>query len=263
MREFKKIISDIRNKRPLIYNITNHVVTNVSANALLAIGASPIMSFSKYEAHDLVKISSALVLNMGTPTTEVLDAMLVAGKYANEYKVPVIFDPVGLGASAYRKEVANKILSEIKIDIIKGNSSEIANLSGSSIQMKGVDSDFQVQNIVGIVKQLAKKFNCTVCSTGEVDIISDAYKTYTCRNGHILLTKITGSGCILGSITGACAACCSDYAISALCACVIMGICAEQATEKTTLLGSFQTELFDQLSSFNEASFKNARYEIL
>lgn len=263
MEDFGKILKAIKEKKPLVYNITNYVVTNISANALLSIGASPIMSFAKQEAKDLINISYALLINMGTPTKKIVETMLIAGKSANEKGIPVIFDPVGVGASQFRNDIANQILSETKVDIVKGNASEIANLAGIKIQTKGVDSDEDISYIPNITKDLAKKLNCVVCATGKTDIISDGNKTYICENGDIALTKITGSGCILGSIMGATASVCKDYLQAALTACLMLGISSEIAVSKTQLLGSFQVELFNALSSFKSQDFNSARYKQL
>ncbi len=263
LESFVQVITDIRINSPLVYNITNHVVTNISANALLSIGASPIMSFAKEEAQDLVNISQALLLNMGTPTTEIVDTMLEAAKNANKKKIPIVFDPVGVGASRFRNDIANKIISEVKIDIIKGNASEIANLAGIKVQSKGVDSFEHIENITTITRELAKKLNCVVCATGKTDIISNGDSVYQCENGDIALTKITGSGCMLGSIMCATAAVSKDYMLAALVGCLIMGISSEIAASKSSLLGSFQIEFFNALSSFEAKNFSSARYKKL
>ncbi|MGB9755933.1 MAG: hydroxyethylthiazole kinase [Desulfurella sp.] len=261
MEDFGKILEAIKEKNPLVYNITNFVVTNVSANALLSIGASPIMSYAKEEAIDLIKISSALLINMGTPTKKIVETMLVAAKNANKKGIPVIFDPVGVGASQFRNNIANQILSEIKVDIIKANASEIANLSGIKVQTKGVESIENIDDITNITKNLAKKFKCVICTTGKSDIISDGNKLYLCENGDIALTKITGSGCMLGSIMGATASVCKDYLKATLTACLMLGISSEIAASKTKSLGSFQVELFNALSSFSSQDFNSARYK--
>lgn len=263
MENIDKIITDIREKRPLVYNITNFVVTNISANALLAIGASPIMSFAKQEANDLVKISSALLINMGTPTKETIKTMLIAAKAANKTNKPVIFDPVGVGATLFRNEVAKTILDEVKINIIKANASEIANLAGIKVQTKGVESCESIENIVDITKELAKKLDCIICTTGKTDVISNGSEVYLCENGHEALTKITGVGCLLGSIMGATASVCNDYLKSTLAACLIVGISGEIAASKTHMLGSFQVEFFNALSIFEPKTFNSARYKKL
>jgi hydroxyethylthiazole kinase len=263
MENIATIISDIREKRPLVYNITNLVVTNISANALLSIGASPIMSFAKQEASDLVQISSALLINMGTPTQETIETMIIAAKTANKISIPVIFDPVGVGATSYRNEIANKILSEAKVDILKANASEIANISGIKVQTKGVESFEAVENIADITKNLAKKLSCIVCTTGKTDVISNGSDVYLCENGHEALTKITGTGCALGSIMGATASVCNDYLKSTLAACLMVGICGEIAASKAQMLGSFQVEFFNALSIFEPKTFNSAKYRKL
>jgi len=172
----KENIRKLREKNPLILNITNVVVTNITANALLAIGSSPVMSYEKEEIADMVSISDCLVINIGTLTKDIVETMFIAIEKANNLNIPVIFDPVGAGATRYRNEISKEILNNFKIDAIRGNVSEIANLAGLKIKTQGVDSRASVKNIVDLTKVLSEKHNCIVCVSGAVDTITDSKK---------------------------------------------------------------------------------------
>ena len=147
------LLNEVRNKKPLVHNITNYVTVNDCANILLAIGASPIMADDIKEAADITKISSALVINIGTLNERTIESMIASGKKANELNIPVIFDPVGAGASEFRNETTKKILEEVKISVLRGNMSEIKFISGLESSTKGVDaseSDINIGNNEGI-----------------------------------------------------------------------------------------------------------------
>lgn len=252
----------LKKKNPLVHNITNVVVTNVTANALLAIGASPIMAYAKEEMKDIITISDALVLNIGTLTKEVIDVMLLAGRYANEKDIPVIFDPVGAGASSLRNDASKEIISNIKLSIIRGNESEIANLNGIKLETKGVDSKGRVEDKIGLAKEFALKVSSTVCISGKEDVISDGKNVFSVKNGDEVLTKMTGSGCMSSSIMGAFAAIDRNYFKASLTGAVLVGICGELAALKSKLSGSFQTEFFNNLSAFNPDMLnRHARFE--
>ncbi|WML52840.1 hydroxyethylthiazole kinase [Neobacillus sp. PS3-12] len=244
----------IREVNPLVHNITNTVVTNFTANGLLAMGASPVMAFAAEEVADMAKIAGALVLNIGTLTSLVVDAMIIAGKSANENGVPVILDPVGAGATPYRTETVKRILSEVKISVLRGNASEIANVAGIQTETKGVDAGQVQGNMIELAVQTAKTFNIVVVITGKEDIVSDGKETYIVRNGHPLLTKVTGTGCLLTSIIGVFTAVEKDYVKAAVAALTFYGVTAEMAARETVDKGpgSFQIELLDKLSQVSE-----------
>ena len=262
-----KILEDnlqsLRRENPLILNITNVVVTNITANALLAIGASPVMAYEEEEIEEMTSISKALVVNIGTLTKELVQTTFTAIKKANDLSIPVIFDPVGVGATTYRSKVAHDIINNFKIDAIRGNSSEIANLSGFSIKTKGVDADGEVGEIVDLSCDLAQKHQCVVCASGARDIITDSKTTYGVKNGDIMLTKITGSGCISTAVMGAFMSVDSDILTACLTGAVMVGIAGEIAGSRSKGQGQFQTAFFDNLSLFDKENLKLSKIDIL
>lgn len=242
-------LNKVRAASPLIHNITNVVVTNFTANGLLALGASPVMAYAKEEVADMARIAGALVLNIGTLNTLEVESMLIAGKAANEANVPVIFDPVGAGATPYRTETARLLVKELDVAVIRGNAAEIANVVGQSWNIKGVDVGDGDLNIVELAKYAAKQLQTTVVITGKEDVVSNGIDTYTIQNGHPILTKVTGTGCLLTSVIGAFAAVEQDYVAAAVSALVSYEVAAELAVSKSgEKPGSFQIELLNQLS---------------
>ena len=245
-------LEKVREVNPLVHNITNVVVTNFTANGLLALGASPVMAYAAEEAADMAKIASSLVLNIGTLNPQTVDSMIIAGKAANESNVPVIFDPVGAGATQYRTETAQKIMSDVEVSVIRGNAAEIANVIGEKWEIKGVDAGTAAKgNIVDLAITAAQKLNCVVVITGKEDVVSDGTTTYSVSNGHPLMTKVTGMGCLLTSVIGAFAGVETDLIQASVGALTYYGIAAEKAAEKTAALGpgSFQIEFLNQLAN--------------
>lgn len=240
----------VRVLNPLVHNITNVVVTNFTANGLLALGASPVMAYAAEEAADMAKIASSLVLNIGTLNPQTVDSMIIAGKAANEAGVPVIFDPVGAGATRYRTDTAQKIMSEIRVSVIRGNAAEIANVVGEKWEIKGVDAGETKGNIVDLAITAAQKLNCVVVITGKEDCVTDGKTTYRVANGHPIMTKVTGMGCLLTSVIGAFAGVEKDLITASVAALSTYGIAAEKAAAKTVEQGpgSFQIEFLNQLS---------------
>ncbi len=244
-----QLLEQIREQNPLIHNITNVVVTNFTANGLLALGASPVMADSRKEVADMVKIAKALVLNIGTLNERTVEAMQIAGKSANEQGVPVILDPVGAGATPFRTETARKLIDQVKVSIIRGNAAEVANVAGENWTVKGVDAGNCQGNVVDLVVSTAKKLNSVVIATGKEDVVSDGETTYVIQNGHPILTKVTGTGCLLTSVIAAFAAVEKDLVVASAAALSFYGVAAEIAAKKTAHIGpgSFQIELLNQL----------------
>jgi hydroxyethylthiazole kinase len=243
-------LQKVREVNPLVHNITNVVVTNFTANGLLALGASPVMAYAPEEVADMAKIASALVLNIGTLNAQNVASMIIAGKSANEHDVPVIFDPVGAGATQYRTDSARKILAEVKVSVIRGNAAEIANVVGEKWEIKGVDAGDTKGNTIELAQKAAQKLNTIVVITGKEDAVSDGKVTYTVANGHPILTKVTGTGCLLTSVIGAFAGVEKDLVKASVSALTYYGIAAEKAAAKTAVQGpgSFQIEFLNQLS---------------
>ncbi|MDR7079282.1 hydroxyethylthiazole kinase [Neobacillus niacini] len=248
--EMSLILQRVREENPLVHNITNVVVTNFTANGLLSLGASPVMANASEEVADMVGISRALVLNIGTLNRELVSSMILAGKTANELGIPVIFDPVGAGATPFRTEMAQLIINEVKISVLRGNAAEIANVLGEKWEIKGVDAGEQQGNNVELAINAAKKLNTIVVITGKEDVLTTGETTYLVSNGHHLLTKVTGTGCLLTSVIGAFAGVEKNLVHAALSALTFYGIAAEKAIEKVGNMGpgSFQIEFLNQLA---------------
>lgn len=197
------LLTKIRQEQPLIHCITNIVVANFQANGLLALGASPVMADAIEEATDIAAVSSATVLNIGTLKQDTVAAVILAGKSANKHGKPVILDPVGVGATAFRKQSVLQILNEVDVTLIRCNAGEIAAIAGVQWEAKGVDAGVGDADIETIAKEVAKQHQCLVAVSGTVDIVTDGKDTSHITGGHPLMTRVTGVGCLLSSITGA------------------------------------------------------------
>lgn len=257
--EIVRLLNKVRNEKPLIHNITNVVVTNFTANGLLALGASPVMAYAAEEVGEMAAMAGSLVLNIGTLNSTVVDSMLIAGKAANEHGVPVILDPVGAGATAFRTDTALRLMEELEISIIRGNAAEIANVAGEKWDIHGVDAGKAAGDVITLAVSAAKKLNTAVALTGKDDIITNGKATVIVHNGHPILTKVTGTGCLLTSVIGAFAAVEKNPLIAAAAAIVTYGVAAERAAEKSAEkgAGSFQIEFLDQLYKVNEDDIQN------
>jgi len=246
------LLTRLREKSPLVHNITNEVVTNFTANGLLALGASPVMAYAPEEVADMAKIAGVLVLNMGTLTKETIEAMLIAGKSANEHGVPIVFDPVGVGATPFRTEMARRIVEELDLAIIRGNAAEVANIMGEAWEIKGVDAGKSGGDIEALTRKAADKLNAVVAITGKVDRVAGPNALYAIHNGDEMLTRITGTGCLLTSILGAYAAVERDWALAAAAGLAMYGVAAELARQTVSAPGSYQIALLDMLYSVDE-----------
>lgn len=236
----------IRQKNPLVYCITNTVVTNFTANGLYAIGASPFMSDEPEEVNDIVAISNALLINIGTLNKQTVEAMFVAGKKANELKVPIVLDPVGVGATRYRKELTSKLLETIKIDAIRCNPGELATIAGIEWNAKGVDSGEGEMDLPETAKSVAKLYNTIVVVTGNSDYITDGEVEYWISGGSELMTQVTGTGCLLSAICAAALHLDGDRVENLRRVLADYKKVAEYAS-KETLIGSFQVEILNGL----------------
>ncbi|ADB39502.1 hydroxyethylthiazole kinase [Spirosoma linguale] len=245
-------VERIRVQAPLVHNITNFVVMNNTANALLALGASPAMVHAPEEVEDFVAISSALVVNIGTLDATFVAGMRLAMQKAKALGKPVIFDPVGVGATAYRNQVSAELLALAAPDVIRGNASEIMALAGLNAQTKGVDSLYGSEAAVDAARRLSALTGGVVVISGENDYIIQGEKTATIGNGHPLMTKVTGMGCTATALTGAFAAVNPDYFQAATHAMAVMGIAGELAVEKKLAPGSLQLNFLDALYELTE-----------
>lgn len=251
LKEYVQLLEKVRVKNPLVHNITNVVVTNFTANGLLALGASPVMAYAKQEVADMARIAGALVLNIGTLNEENVEAMILAGISAQSSQVPIVFDPVGAGATPYRTETARKIMKELNVSILRGNAAEVANVVGDVWEIKGVDAGTGEGDSIALAKKASKELKTIVVITGKEDIVSDGVNTFIISNGHSLLTKVTGAGCLLTSVIGAFAAIEKNFLLASSAALTCYGVAAELAAKKIQDKGpgSFQMELLNMLSN--------------
>ena len=252
-----QILDKVRFQKPLIHHITNYVTVNDCANMVLAIGASPIMADDINEVEDITSISSALVLNIGTLSQRTIESMITAGKKANAIGIPVIFDPVGAGASQLRSETTEKIIDQVKVAVLRGNMSEIGFVAGLDSKTKGVDvsetdKNMSLASAVQIANKAAEKLECIVAVTGATDVITDGRGTVFVENGNEHLSNVTGTGCMCTSLVASfCGASgpgdLFSGCVGGICA---MGICGEMAYENagTFGYGSFHMAIIDAAS---------------
>ncbi len=255
-------IAKIRAAGPLVHNITNFVVMNSTANALLAIGASPIMAHAEEEMEELAAIVGALVLNIGTLSTPWVQSMLKAGRAARARNIPVILDPVGAGASKLRTDAAVRILNEAEPTIVRGNASEIMTLASAALGTgadggaKGVDSAHGSDKAMDAAGALAREKGCVTVVSGAVDIATDGSQTLFVNNGDPLMTRVTGMGCAATALIGAFAAVNPDALAAAGGAMAAMGVAGETAAHKADGPGSFQVHFLDALYRLGEADLQ-------
>jgi hydroxyethylthiazole kinase len=249
------LLTRIRQQRPLIHHITNMVVMNDTANITLAIGASPVMAHAAEEVEEMVRLAGALLLNIGTLTPEQIEAMLLAGKRANELGIPIVLDPVGAGATTLRTRSALCLLHELRIAVIRGNASEIGTLIGAEAETRGVDAISLAEDRETVADRAAREFGCTVALTGARDIIADGTHLARVDNGHPLLGAITGSGCMATTLVGAFLAVEPDAWLATTAGLVAMGLAGEIAAVKASGPGTFRSHLLDAVAALDERAF--------
>jgi hydroxyethylthiazole kinase len=242
-----KNLETLRGKKPLIHNITNFVVMNYTANALLACGASPVMAHAIEEVEEMVSLAGALVLNIGTLTPPWIDSMLKAGKRANDLKIPIVLDPVGSGATKLRTESSKKLIEELEISVIRGNASEVLSLARKGSATKGVDSIHSVDEAADAAIELSKELDTTIAITGEVDLVTYGGRICMVHNGHPLMGYVTGTGCTASAIIGAFLAVDREPVDAATTALAYFGLAGEKAAIPSEAPGSFQIAILDAL----------------
>lgn len=247
----------IREQAPLVHNITNYVVMNTTANALLAIGASPVMAHAEEEVADMVSIAKALVVNIGTLSKEWIQSMQKAMRQAKNCGVPIVLDPVGAGATSYRTNTSIKLLSMSPVTIIRGNASEIIAIAQNGSNTKGVDSTSESDSAVDAARELNGRYGSVVCITGETDIIVSRDKTAKIMNGDAMMPRVTGLGCTASALCGAFLGVNASAFAAAIDAMVVMGIAGEMAAEQAKGPGSFQMHFLDMLYTMTEADILN------
>jgi hydroxyethylthiazole kinase len=238
----------MREQRPLVHQITNFVVMNETANATLALGALPVMAHAPEEVAEMASMAGALVLNIGTLTRQWVEAMILAGRAADRAGVPVVFDPVGVGATALRTESAQRILHEVAVAVVRGNAAEVATLAGRTAQIRGVESIGGTDDIGELARSAARTLGCTVAVTGPVDAVSDGVTVLLVANGHPLLATVSGTGCIASAITGCFASVAPKQPLRAATeALVALGVAGEDAAHQSRGPGTFHAALYDAL----------------
>ena len=247
IEQIKRQLEQIRAKKPLVHNITNYVVMNTTANALLAVGASPVMAHAEEEVEEMAGMAGALVLNIGTLSNPWIRAMHLAAAAAKKKGIPIVLDPVGAGATALRTNTARLLMSTYKPAVVRGNASEILALTGESYHARGVDSRHTVDQARSAATHLALEHGITVAVTGAEDFVTDGRRSGRIRNGHPLMARITGTGCSASALTGAFCAVESDSFAAAIGALVVFGIAGQLAARTNPGPGTFQVQLLDAL----------------
>jgi len=247
-----ELLQKVRQDKPVVHHLTNWVTIYDCANIVKALGASPVMAHAKEEVAQMAKIASSLVLNIGTLTPEFVEAMKIAAKSANEKGIPVILDACGAGATQLRDDKCFELLNETRVDVIKGNASEIARLSGESVRTKGVDAGRVNKDMITIARNLSRGRRCTVAVTGKEDIVTNGREIYIVKNGHPMMTHVVGTGCMAASVIGAFCAVESDLACAAASALVCFEVAAECAAKSAGGPGTFKEKLYDHIFNLDK-----------
>lgn len=270
---FEQIFENVRQKSPLVHNITNYVTVNDCANMLLACGGSPIMADDPEDAVEITSICGGLNINIGTLNQRSIPTMFAAGKRANQLGHPVVLDPVGAGASKLRTDTALGLLEQVKFAVIRGNISEIKTLAQGSGTTKGVDADVADQvtednldEAVLFARELARRLGTVIAITGALDIVTDGERAFCVRNGHSMMASITGTGCQLSALTAAFVTANPDHPLEAAAAAVCaMGLCGEIAHRRLTDLdgnASYRNYIIDAMYRLTPAKLEEgANYE--
>lgn len=248
-REVVRLLEEVENKNPLVHHITNFVTANDCANVVLALGGSPVMALDREEVEEMVSQASSLVINLGTLNPRTVQAIRLAGKKANERGIPVILDPVGVGATDFRAKTAQEIIRGLKLAVIRGNLSEIKVLAGLRARMRGVDAKEGRGGKV-VAENLARTLGCVVVVTGVRDVISNGKLTIGVDNGHWMLARVTGTGCMLTSLIATFCGVTADYCLAAAAGTIAMGLAGERASqclEGGGGPGTFRIKLLDHI----------------
>jgi hydroxyethylthiazole kinase len=243
---------ELRERKPLVHQITNYVVMNETANATLALGALPVMAHAPEEVEEMVGLASALVLNIGTLSSHWIEAMLLAGRAANAREIPVVLDPVGAGATAYRTDTARRILDEVRVTVLRGNAGEVARLAGVDAEVRGVESMTIGLEPAALAAGAARQLGVVASVTGSIDHVSDGERTLDVANGDPLLAVVTGTGCISSALTGCFLAAKPEEPLEAAAeALAALGVAAEDAAAGAEGPGTFHARLYDGLAALD------------
>ena len=242
----------LRERKPLVHQITNYVVMNETANATLSLGALPVMAHAREEVEEMVRLAGALVINIGTLSPHWVDAMLAAGKEATALGIPVVLDPVGAGATTYRTETARRILDEVDVTVLRGNAGEVATLVGVEAEVRGVESMGTGGEPAELARAAAKSLGLVASVTGPVDHVSDGEGVLAVANGHELLGAVSGTGCMSSAITGCFLAAKREKPLAAGAeALAAFGVAGEEAARGAKGPGTFHVNLYDALAGLD------------
>jgi hydroxyethylthiazole kinase len=241
------LLQRIKATSPVVHHLTNWVTIYDCANVVKVLGASPVMAHAREEVAQMTGLAQALVLNIGTLTVDMVEAMKIAALAANAKGIPVVLDACGAGATDLRDQKSFELLDTVRIDIIKGNASEIARLSGENVKTRGVDAVEVSMGLLELARNLALQRRSTVVITGKEDVVADAESAYLIKNGHPMMGHVVGTGCMAASVIGAFAAVEPDLAFAAACGLVCFEVAAECAVQGCLGPGSFKECLYDYL----------------
>jgi hydroxyethylthiazole kinase len=248
-------LRELRDRKPLVHQITNYVVMNETANATLALGALPVMAHASEEVEEMVRLAGALVINIGTLSRPWVEAMAAAGRAANAAGVPVVLDPVGAGATTFRTESAQRLLAEVDVAVLRGNAGEVATLVGREAEVRGVESIGAGADRAELARAAARSLGVVASVTGAVDHVSDGDRVVAVKNGHELLAKVTGTGCMSSAITGCFLTAKRDAPLEAAAeALAAFGVAGEDAAQDARGPGSFHVNLYDALAALDPAT---------
>ncbi len=250
--QIAEMVARVRARRPLLHHITNYVTVNGVANITLCMGALPVMAQAREEVEEMVESANALVLNLGTLWPEQVEAMVMAGRRANQLGIPIILDPVGVGATKMRTDSALRLLDELSFAVVRGNAAEMAVLAGATAgveaKIRGVESIGGCVDPAGVAAELARQRHCVAAVTGPVDVVSDETRCVRVANGHAMMGRVTGTGCMATAVIGACAAVEPDFVLATAAALAAYGLSGERAAARSRGPGTFQVQLFDAIA---------------
>jgi hydroxyethylthiazole kinase len=245
-------LRELRERRPLVHQITNYVVMNETANATLALGALPVMAHARQEVEEMASAAGALVLNIGTLSEPWVSSMVLAGKATN---APIVLDPVGAGATRFRTETAELLLDVLEIAVVRGNAAEIATLAGRHAEIRGVESIGADDSAAELAREAARRLDTVAAVTGPTDYVSDGDRVIAVSNGHELMATVSGTGCMATAITGAFLAAKPGNPIEAAAeALVAFGVAGEDAAREAKGPGTFHAALYDALYNLDPAT---------
>jgi hydroxyethylthiazole kinase len=254
-----ELLERVRNQSPVVHHLTNWVTIYDCAQVVKVLGASPVMAHAREEVEEMARLASALVLNIGTLTVEVVEAMKLAARSANDKGIPVILDVCGAGATSLRDRKCFELMEEVQIDLIKGNASEVARVSGLKVRTKGVDAAPVEEDLEEVALSLALRRNYTVVITGPEDLVVDRSRRLVVKNGHPLMGRVVGTGCMAASVIGTFAAVEPDLTLAAAAGLVCFNIAGELAAELASGPGTFKDKLFDCLHELDEPTLSERR----